>query len=63
MEWSFYIMYRFTDFMKFIHEEKNIIISRISINRLYKDMEDIERGKYAVTYYIKEEKPIQLKLF
>ena len=56
-------MYTFSEFMKFIHEEKNIIISEISINRLYHDMDDLERGEYSVTFYIIDETPIQLSLF
>lgn len=63
MKWSFYTMYRFSDFIKFIHEEKNIIISYISIRRLYSDMVDIERGEYSVTFYIIDNIPKQLTLF
>lgn len=63
MRWSFYILYRFSDFIKFIHNEKNIIISEISINRLYKDMIDFERGEYLVVFYIIDNQPKQLTLF
>ena len=63
MKWSFIFFFTFSDFLKFIHEEKNIIIYYISIDRLYRDLEDIERGEYLIEFYIVDNQPKQLLLF
>lgn len=63
MKWSFRVLWRFSDFLDFIHNEPNIIISEICIEDINLIIKDIERGHYTVVFYIIDYKPIQLTLF